>query len=175
MWPQDRSEKEVKKQKKLREFKKKASGKYISRWTSKDDLYGKVSIALTKQITSRPMIGWVRANEAAGPEVMFELSRLSKENAELRARIADIDKGGEENAMLENLANVLAHIDFNISYSVYENRYGTQSEVSFVETGILINCLFLFKELAPKISRIVKGEELLRYISEFVQNLFDSE
>jgi Domain of unknown function (DUF4062) len=87
-WPPTRLEKEKKKRDALERFKDKVRTRYISTWTSTADLYGKVSIALTKQMTASPRPGWVRASEAPGPEVLAELARLSKENAELRLQLA---------------------------------------------------------------------------------------
>ena len=41
-------------------------------------------LPLAKAITAYPRPGWIRATGSVGPEVTTELSRLSKENAELR-------------------------------------------------------------------------------------------
>jgi hypothetical protein len=40
-----------------------------------------------KEITANPRTGWVRASGAVNPEVTNELSRLSKENSELRSQL----------------------------------------------------------------------------------------
>src|SRR5574341_408539 len=86
-WPPGKTEKDQAKRDALAAFKDKVKSRYISYWGSPADLYGKVSIALTKQMTVQPRIGWVRASEAAGPEVFAELARLSKENSDLRSRL----------------------------------------------------------------------------------------
>ena len=168
VWPQDRGEKEAKKQKKLREFKKKASSKYISRWTSKDDLYGKVSIALTKQMTSRPMIGWIRANEVAGPEVTQELSRLSRENSDLRNKLSELEKIKDANFGFDNLAVILSGLEFEVSYTIYSSGPYGHRDASTDKLNNNINCLYLFRELAPKISRIVKSHELVDLINKIL-------
>lgn len=94
-WPKNKQEKEVKGQKKLVDFKKKIKGRLIQCWKNKEELHGKFSISLMKAITANPRIGWVRANEVAGPEVTKELTRLSSENATLRGELEVIKRAGE--------------------------------------------------------------------------------
>ncbi|MDH2052865.1 DUF4062 domain-containing protein [Achromobacter marplatensis] len=78
----------------LRKFKAKVKERPVGFWQSADDLHGKVSIALMKAFNTNPRVGWSRTSTVAGPEVMLELSRLSRENAELRAQL-DIAKKQE--------------------------------------------------------------------------------
>lgn len=87
MWPSSSVDKGIDEEA-LRRFKEKVKKKIVSFWNSGDDLHAKVSIALGKAITAYPRPGWVRSTESVGPEVMRELSRLSKENSELRDAIA---------------------------------------------------------------------------------------
>ncbi|MCX7208074.1 MAG: DUF4062 domain-containing protein [Proteobacteria bacterium] len=71
----------------LANFKDKVKKRPVSFWKSADDLHGKVAIALGKAFNTTPRAGWTRATAVAGPEVMQELSRLSKENADLRVQL----------------------------------------------------------------------------------------
>lgn len=64
--------------------------KPVGFWTSADDLYGKSSVALVKAFTSNPRTGWIRGSSALGPEVTAEISRLSAENASLRAQLSRV-------------------------------------------------------------------------------------
>jgi hypothetical protein len=80
----------------LQRFKEKVKKKIVSFWGSREDLHAKVSISLGKAITAYPRAGWVRATASVGPEVMTELSRLSKENAELRSSLATETTGTRE-------------------------------------------------------------------------------
>jgi hypothetical protein len=89
-WPPGRMEKDEAKRRALERFKEKVQSRYVSSWTSSDDLYGRISIALTKQIQAKPRTGWVRADQVSSPEVAAELARLSKENATLRLEIASV-------------------------------------------------------------------------------------
>lgn len=94
-WPKNRHEDDAKSQRRLDDFKKKVKSRLIQFWKNKEDLHGKFSIALMKAITANPRTGWVRASEIAGPEVTKELTRLSSENAALRAQIEVFLRAGE--------------------------------------------------------------------------------
>jgi hypothetical protein len=78
---------EAKKKTGLAKFRQKVKQRPVSFWKSAEDLHGRVSIALMKAFNTNPQIGWTRGVSAAGPEVSQELSRLSKENSELRQQI----------------------------------------------------------------------------------------
>jgi hypothetical protein len=91
-WSLDKVEKEAKNRESLERFKSKVKSRYVSFWASSDDLYRRVSVALSKQILARPRIGWVRADQTISPEIATELVRLSKENSELRARVSSLDR-----------------------------------------------------------------------------------
>jgi hypothetical protein len=83
----------------LRAFKAKLRKKPVGFWTSADDLHGKFAIALMKLIVTSPRVGWVRTSEAPGAEVVTELSRLSRENATLRAKLQEAQGKTGEDAM----------------------------------------------------------------------------
>lgn len=74
----------------LTKFKEKVQRKLVSFWSSADDLHGKVSIALMKQMNTNPRVGWVPGSQVAPPEMTAELTRLSRENAELRTRLEQL-------------------------------------------------------------------------------------
>nr|WP_321331083.1 DUF4062 domain-containing protein [Alcaligenes faecalis] len=97
-WPKDKQEEEIRSLKRLTEFKKKVKGRLVQFWSNKEELHGRVSIALTKAITAYPRTGWARADEVSGPEVTRELIRLSSENANLRIEIEALRriKDGQE-------------------------------------------------------------------------------
>lgn len=87
-WPPDQMEQDDRKRERLLAFKEKVKNKMVSYWANADQLNAKVITALSKQFPLAPRPGWIRADRIPGPEVLGELSRLSKENAELRARVA---------------------------------------------------------------------------------------
>lgn len=78
-------------QQKLDEFIKKAeSNKMCDYWKNEDELGTKVAIALTKFFSKRPRIGWKRSDSIASPEILEEMSKLSKENRDLRDELNSV-------------------------------------------------------------------------------------
>ena len=95
-WPSEEMEKSSKNRKALNEFKSKIKGRLVNFWMNKEDLHAKVSISLIKAINTNPRVGWLKASESAGPEVMKELTRLSRENSTLRNELALLKQAKEE-------------------------------------------------------------------------------
>ena len=91
-WPTDRIESSEESRAKLNAFKQKVRQKPVDFWSSKDELHAKCAIALMKSFNTRPRPGWVRASELSGPEVASEISRLSSENARLRAELDELKR-----------------------------------------------------------------------------------
>lgn len=113
-WRGDRREDDPEKLAKLGAFKKKVKGKPVNFWTNKDNLNARFSAAFPKLIVSRPRPGWVRATEAASPEMAGELTRLSRENAELRDRLA-------------NSQNLVLLPEFELSLLIFWTTYHVYS------------------------------------------------
>lgn len=128
----------------LNKFKTKVKQRPVGFWKSADDLHGKVSIALMKAFNTTPRTGWTRATAVAGPEVMQELSRLSRENADLRAQL--------EVAVNQEAIDQRAHLQSQI-----ETLKAIPKKLSLRERGkatwdIKVNTdLFkIFSQLAPE-------------------------
>lgn len=88
-------------------FKSKVKEKLVSFWTTPEDLHGKYSVAITKQIASTPRPGWARATDVAGPEVVKELARLSGENADLRIKLKAALHQAEDDLVAERNRTIL--------------------------------------------------------------------
>ncbi|HVU95661.1 MAG TPA: DUF4062 domain-containing protein [Puia sp.] len=144
-WSSSKIDKEQDKVLKLNDFKNKIKKKLISFWDSKSDLYGKVSIALMKQFNTNPRTGWVRSNEFAGPEILNEIARLSKENAELRKSLEAINKKSKSEE-IEEIRGVLKTLRNNKRPISLYYKNGTGWEV-----GPEATLLGLFKLLAPEL------------------------
>jgi len=144
-WPADKVDKEASKVNKLNDFKSKIKRKIVGFWTTKEDLYGKVSISLMKQFATNPRAGWVRANEYTGPEVLSEISRLSKENSDLRNDLYVIkaERKEEELEKTRKTIEVLKHNQRRISFFY---QYGIQWENS--STFSLFD---IFNAVAPEL------------------------
>ena len=91
----------------LSKFKTKVKQRPVGFWKTSDDLHGKVSIALMKAFNTTPRTGWTRAVAVAGPEVSQELSRLSKENSDLRLQL---EKAINQEA-IDKRAHLLSQIE----------------------------------------------------------------
>jgi hypothetical protein len=97
--------------KKLSLFKKKIHVHHISYWENTEDLGSQVLLALVDEIRNRPSIGWIRANSiTTSPVVAEELSRLSKENSELKAQL--IDAQSKKNDELSELKIILSTVKY---------------------------------------------------------------
>lgn len=85
-WPVDRVDQDAVARDRLNAFKAKVKNRMVSFWTNADQLNTKVLTALSKQFVLTPRPGWARVSDVPSSQVLAELSRLSKENADLRLR-----------------------------------------------------------------------------------------
>ncbi|MCX6350609.1 MAG: DUF4062 domain-containing protein [Bacteroidetes bacterium] len=108
-WKASFFDKEAMKIEKLNAFKDKIRRKIAGFWDNKNDLYGKVSIAIMKQFNTNPRIGWIRADQDVGTEILKEISRLSKENSVLRQEIENFNlaTNQEEKEKIQRTLDIL--------------------------------------------------------------------
>jgi len=85
--PAGKSESDPSKREKLEKFKDLAKKKLVRFWTSASDLGSVVSRSMVKLIRSCPAEGWVKSNSAVDEESLKEISRLQKENNELKRQL----------------------------------------------------------------------------------------
>lgn len=97
---------------KLNNFKARISQKIIDHWNSATDLKTKVAIALIKQVTINPREGWVRASTIPESDILNEISRLSKENSQLRS-LVDTHQDLVTAKAEENLNRVVKLLNIN--------------------------------------------------------------
>jgi hypothetical protein len=76
---------------KYKKFKDVVTQKLCRFWSDKKDIQAAIFQKLPEWSQRPELVGWVRADEAASPEAMNELARLSHENRELRAASAAAD------------------------------------------------------------------------------------
>ena len=79
------------KRQKLNRFKKKLEKKNRDTWKDKSELSYKLVSALTSQFNITPRPGWIRKDRSYSSSI-DELTRLSKENSELRGRILKLEE-----------------------------------------------------------------------------------
>ncbi|HHQ6535103.1 TPA: DUF4062 domain-containing protein [Serratia fonticola] len=139
-WPTKFSDTDEIKKIKLTKFKSKVKNKLVKFWTSKEDLHGKISISLMKAMTTTPRIGWIRTSETVGVEVTNELSRLSIENAKLRADLGELIK--EKENQVDEVKKVVHVMEINkIKFSVRKTIEWSEAdlfEVDFLNVFLTI-------------------------------------
>ena len=102
-WPENWKENNSTISRRLEALKTKITSRMVSHWENKDDLYGKCGIALGKTFNTHPRDGWVRSSQTNAAEMVNEITRLSRENGELRRQISDVQHA--EESQRENRVN----------------------------------------------------------------------
>lgn len=141
-WPPDSMDKNLKQVEALERFKSKLKTKMVQFWKSGDDLYGKVVVSLMKLINVHPRPGWVRGTDTPSPEVLNELSRLSRENASLREKETSHAKEAEAN--VDQIIRTLQGMDVDVSF-------WTKESASWGET-LHQTLLTIFMLIAPHLT-----------------------
>lgn len=157
-WPTDRVDTNSEQKSALDTFREKVKAKPVSFWSSAADLHGKFSISLMKQINSSPRPGWTRATESIGADVVNELSRLSRENAELRSQLeaalhkAEDDAASERRQIMQTMRKIKVKCSF-----YYEAGKNWEHETEFTMSQI-------FTLLAPEMMIEKSTENIAMYI-----------
>ncbi|MCP3957380.1 MAG: DUF4062 domain-containing protein [bacterium] len=117
-WPSDKMEADEGKRAALECFRSKVMEKHVAFWKDTRDLYGQSAIALGKQFNTRPRPGWIPATAAPSAAVADEISRLSKENSELRDRLEELELSQEPMEIRENrhLMDVMSQDTLDLNY-----------------------------------------------------------
>jgi hypothetical protein len=122
VWPANHLDKDPILRTKLEAFKAKIRSRMVSFWATSDSLAGKVLAALGKQKNLTPRPGWIRAENIPGPEVLAEVTTLSREVARL----------AEENSNLKQKASLEAQ--FSLIDSMSDDP-DCQAVILMFETG----------------------------------------
>jgi hypothetical protein len=120
-WPADRVEAKAKK--KLDDFKRKVgSARVIKFWDTVDKLAYHVSLSLGNEITINPRVGWVRATEAASPQVAEQLANLVRENKEFQIQIAESQRRNKIDSLrkLINETQITSDKDSTVEVNLYD-------------------------------------------------------
>jgi hypothetical protein len=122
--------------KKLDAFKKKVGSRPVNFWDNTDKLALQVYASLSEAITLTARPGWVRATEAASPQVADELARLSKENGELKTQLLQLKSGDETSRLIQLLKTN------SVSVNIGENEISVSfSEVFMIICGARVRIL----------------------------------
>ncbi len=136
-WPKNKIDTDPNSLSALNAFKVKVKSKIVNFWQSKDDLNAKITVALSKAITAYPRSGWIKAENAIGPVALSELTRLSKENAELRKIIAESEKTSttEKTENEKKVINILKSNKADVSF-YYEGDKDWSNDSKFKYSDI---------------------------------------
>ena len=142
-WPVARIDGDAAARESLELFKEKVKRKPVSFWKSADDLYGRVSIALSKAFSIQPRPGWIRTTAGPGPEVVAELTRLSLENGMLRSKLEALENKEKLDSVvaIEEAIELMRYRQYSISVW-YSDGKGWEDEGTR-------NLLTIFGDLAP--------------------------
>jgi uncharacterized protein DUF4062 len=102
-WPTNRNDSDPVTKKRLEDFKSKLKKRLIKFWSTKEELAASIVLALTPLMTEQPRPGWVRGSEVPSAAALDELSRLSKENAELREQLAKLEQERDVTRVIDSL------------------------------------------------------------------------
>ncbi|PMD97381.1 hypothetical protein BWI97_07055 [Siphonobacter sp. BAB-5405] len=163
-WPSIYSESDSIKIDKLKKFKEKIKNKLVNFWINKEDLYAKVSISLMKHFIDNPRVGWIKADQAASPDVLKELARLSKENALLRElnEKKEIQLNFLNSESKDSIVNTLENHKVAIGF-----RY--DDSIAWEEVDDY-NFLQLFNILAPALMSEITTQEAASYIARIIKS-----
>jgi len=127
-WPMNQVQKDTIAE--LDAFKEKvAKNRIVKFWDTSDKLTSQVIASLANEIAINPRIGWVRATEAASPQVAEELARLSKENKELSSKLNSLENYDELSSINEIISREFCHVPVG----------SEEKEVSFREL-FMVSC-----------------------------------
>lgn len=141
--------------KKLDAFRAEASaGRMVDFWTNPDELTAKVATAIVMSQMESPRPGWVR-NPQTSPEVAEEMARLSRENAELSAKMQAIQGSPE----VEKVRVRLSKDNFTINSGPNQGNYTYGSVFRLIGPQLAKNPAPL-DTLARIASRAIEGTQI---------------
>jgi hypothetical protein len=145
-WKASKKEKDDGALKKLESFKKKLTSGSHETWMSASDLCQKAQSLLIREMNLNPRPGWVCSTQAIDPSVANEISRLSRENEELKQQFK-VESGEMMAKVREQMKHALKVLALNkATLSFY---YGSGENW---ENTRKFRYLRLFKLLVPELS-----------------------
>ena len=161
-WKASKKEKQAATAKALAAFKKKLEDHTCDTWTNLGDLRQKAMALLSREMNLNPRRGWVPSTMAVEPSVANELSRLSRENEELRNQIKmegpDIARRVKE--QIKHVLKVLAANRISLSF------YYTEGE-NWENTQVFRHIRF-FTLLAPELSTPKTAADITRFLGNIL-------
>ena len=161
-WKDSKKEKEKTAAKALEIFKKRLTEHTYSNWTTTADLRQKAMSLLVREMNLHPRQGWVRADDAVTPATANELSRLVRENDQLRSQIR-VDGGSMVSRLkvqMKYCLKVLATNKISLSFWYVSGDNWENTKV--------YKYLRLFKLLVPELSTAKTTSEISRFLGNIL-------
>jgi hypothetical protein len=157
-WKAAKKEQDSGELKKLEAFKKKLAAGPHETWMNTADLCQKAQTLLIQEMNLHPRPGWVYSTQAIDPSVANEISRLSRENEELKQQFK-VENGEMLAKVREQMKHALKVLALNkVTLSFYyltgENWENTRK----------FRYLRLFKLLTPELSLGKTTGEISRFL-----------
>ena len=163
--PSGKSEQDTEKKKKLEEFRELVKTRLVKHWEGADNLGSVVSRSMIKLIKKYPAEGWVKTNSVIDAKSIAEISRLQKENKELKLQIEkyaiEAPKGSEKLAQGDDLVT----LHFSL-YGYYKEEYrhmSVQEEYSWNE---------LFAVVAPSLIDECNNTDFHAKLSNYIARTY---
>jgi len=125
------------KRKKLYSFKEKLKKKNMDTWKNSSELSYKLTVSLANQFNINPRQGWIK-NDKSYFNSIEELTRLSKENSELREQIIELEEQTKD-VSRKPLLKVSFSEELNFKIQIPKKRVRTEKPVVDVEWSERIN------------------------------------
>lgn len=174
MWPSNLSEQDAEGRLKLDAFKRKVRGKPVGLWESRDELHAKCAVALSKAFNTSRRPGWLPATEFGSPEITTELSRLSTENAKLRAEVEEYKKLTDVSAFAQGEEITQLSFDIGDKHNFNTKPLGDVNvEVTWNEVFLSVAETLVGNQVEYKVRQAINGTFSSRAVELFIANAID--
>lgn len=140
--PSGKCDNDPAKQEKLEAFKELAKKKLIKYWEGPENLGSVVSRSMVKLIKQFPAEGWVKSSSAIDEQSLKEISRLQRENDELRGRLEAIAREAPQGS--EKLAQGDDEVELSFDFYATHKKTGegyTCTSSLFFTWNDLFSCI----------------------------------
>lgn len=165
--PAEKSEQDAEKKAKLEQFKNIAKRKLIKYWDSPENLGSVVSRSVLRLVKDFPAEGWIKSDSAIDETSLQEISRLQRENSDLRNRLQSAStqppQGTEKFAQGEDIVDISFSFE---AYNPYEGDYLTE------RTTLVFNWNALFKAMAPNMIDECTEKDMMTSLSTVIEQRF---
>lgn len=162
----DKTEQDPEKKKRLEDFRQLAEKKVVRYWDTPENLGGLVSRSIINLINTHPATGWVKADSIVDEQSIAEISRLQKENKELRSKIKEVSteapKGSEDLAQGED--KVVVEFNCEGTYFVFDGLL----EANDLSYSFELTWNQLFFAIAPSLMTTRYEYEIKCCINDFL-------